>query len=1359
MQSGGETLPTGVVTFLLTDVESSTSLWEQNAAAMSRALQLHDETIGAAVTAAGGKVLKARGEGDSTFSVFTRPTEAVRAALAARRALERQSWPEGTRLEVRFAIHMGEVEARDGDYYGTAVNRAARIRSLAVGGQILVSQAVAEVIVDHLPDDSSLVELGEQQLRGLSRPERIRALVDAARPVREAIGGLCPYKGLLAFQSDDDDIFFGREPQIADLLGRLLKRHFVVVVGASGSGKSSLVRAGVVAALRRGEVPGSASWSLVIMTPGENPALRLATELAQFERDAPPVLIVAVDQMEEMFTACRDPLERERFVDALLDAVMTGDGSVMVVGAVRADFYGHCSTISRLAVALSDATVLLGPMAERELRRAIESPAEVAGLRLEPGLVDVMLRDLAREPGSLPLLSHALLETWRRRTGRTLSFAGYRDAGGVRGAIAHTAEAVWNETLSENERPVARRIFLRLTELGEGTEDTRRRVAHDELASGANVDEVDVVLRLLADRRLITVDDGTVDVAHEALIREWPRLRTWLDDDREGLRTHRHLTHAAEDWNALGRDSGELYRGPRLTALHDWLERDKTAQLNDLESAFVEASDALERAGVVAEQERIAARERANRRLRTLLVATAIALVVALVTGVVAVAQRSRADRQARTARAVSISAEVDRAVAEVPQLLDRDRSLALLLAVQAQRIRPDAATKSALLSTLLGEPRLRFTLSGGHGGYAWLSAFPDGKRLAALGRESADIWDLAAHKLIRSVAVSAPAGISVSPDGTLIATGSATTVAFWDAATLRPVGERLDTGAPVTDVAFLPGGKRLAVAVGSVESTEAITPATTAQVWDVGTRRRSGLVLGGHARSVNTFAVSRDARLLAAGDNDGRVVFYNPSSGVPVGEPVQVDPNEGIYSLAFSPDAHWLSAGTFGRSGVGHGYAFDVAARRQVARVGTSTLVTVSFTGDGKNLITGGETVDLWDTKTWQRVTTEPILTQHGPAQISSTPESEVVLSGFDGTLTIWDPNGLPAIAHILADTPPAGGTFSPDGTLLAVSSNDDTMVLYDMKALRPIRRLSIRGAGARGVLDGATPAAFSPDSRFVAIGDRFGSVRTFETGSQRATGPPIATDANAVVGLTFSPDGRSLVAASTSADVNGARVIDVATRRVRALDPALPHALAATFRPDGKELVVTVGFGGAWRFPISDGVIGLGTTLTAPGSALPNTAAFSPDGKLLAIGRTDGTLSFLDAATSKSVGTSVPISDGLLATISWSKNGQLVAVQDVKADNSLVDVAQRARIGKTFPGVAPGLFGVSGFSPDGRTMVLPGSRGTTIWNLDVAAWPAKACTLAGRDLTQIEWNTYFSSTGAYRSTCAPQSSTSRGK
>ncbi len=1227
------------------------------------------------------------------------------------------------------------------------------MRSLAIGGQILVSQAAAEMVVDHLPDDVSLVELGEQQLRGLTRPERVRAVVDAARPIREALGGLCPYKGLLAFQPDEDDIFFGREAQVEALLDRLLQHRFVVVVGASGSGKSSLVRAGVLAALRRGDVPGSERWPLRVITPGEHPALRLAEVLTPPEEGggATGPLVVGVDQMEELFIVCRDPLERERFVDILLDAVADDSRDVLVVCALRADFYGSCASIARLAAAVSDVTFLLGPMVERELRRAIDGPAGVAGLRLEPGLADLVLRDLAHEPGSLPLLSHALLETWRRRSGRTLTINGYRESGGVRGAIATTAEAVWNEALGERERPVARRIFLRLTELGEGTEDTRRRVARTDMASGPDADEVDAVLRLLVDRRLVTADEGTIEVAHEALIREWPRLRTWLDDDREGLRAHRHLTHAAEDWDQLGRDPAELYRGPRLVAAREWLGRDGEAELNERELAFVDASEASEREVLRAEEERVSARERTNRRLRVLLAATAVALVVALVTGSLAVAQRRRADRQADRARATSVAAEVDRAVAEVPTLLDRDRSLALLLAVQAHRIRPGAATAGALLAALVDEPRLQATVSGGRDGYAWLAPFPDGERVAALGRDGVDVWDLGTGQRDGSFDVPPEgSGLAVSPDGSLVAAGSRTgRVGIWDTRTFEAVGSSIDAGEGVADIAFV-GRDRLAVAVGRLESDDPVEQANAARIWDVTTGRPAGGALDGHDRTVNALALSPDDRLLAAGDNSGRVVFHDPATGAPIGAAVPVGADEGIYRLAFSPDGRWLGVGTFGGTGLGHAYVVDVAARQVVTEaLAEASFMAVGFSGDGSRFVTAGDTIDVFDADGWDRVTTEPIDSQHGARSVLGARGRTFLTGGFDGTLSTWDAEGLPAIARVVDGAPAFGGTYSPNGEHLAVVADDDTVTLYRADGARLVGTVSVGGRGRRGALDGATPIAFAPDSRTFAVGDRSGAVQLFDTATLESAGPPVTVGPTPVVALSFHPDGRSLVATSNSDNVNGAHVLDLGTGRVRALDPPMPYALSAAFRPDGRELVVTAGPGGASRYPVSDGVIGTGEPLTITES-LTVSAAFSPDGSRLALGTAEGTLSFFDAETLAPVGTSVSVSPGLLASLAWSPDARLLVVQDIEAENHLIDVGQRRRIGNPFPGAAPMAFGVGGFAPDGRTMVIPGPQGTMTWDLVVDRWSTPACRLAGQELTDLEWRTYFSTSGPDRPACA---------
>ncbi len=331
----------------------------------------------------------------------------------------------------------------------------------------------------------------------------------------------------------------------------------------------------------------------------------------------------------------------------------------MAILAMRADFYGEAARYPGLAEALEVSHALLGPMTEDDLRLVIERPAAATGLRVEPGLTDRILRDVGDEPGGLPLLSHALLETWKRRDGRTLTAAGYAAAGGVRGAIAQTAETVYGG-LAAGDQAIARNLFVRLTELGEGTEDTRRRVAFTEVVpAGATGEAVRGVITRLADARLLTTGADSVEVAHEALIREWPRLREWLDDDREGLRLMRHLTESAHSWERLGRDEGELYRGARLTAALEWVER-AHPDLNPLEREFLDASRELHQR----EEREAHARARRLRLLAT--VASALFVVAAVVGGLAAVQWRSADQARQRSDEAV-VEATLSRLETEIP--------------------------------------------------------------------------------------------------------------------------------------------------------------------------------------------------------------------------------------------------------------------------------------------------------------------------------------------------------------------------------------------------------------------------------------------------------------------------------------------------------------------------------------------------------------------------------------------------------------------------------------------------------------------------------------------------------------------
>ncbi|MGZ6642852.1 MAG: nSTAND1 domain-containing NTPase, partial [Solirubrobacteraceae bacterium] len=442
----------------------------------------------------------------------------------------------------------------------------------------------------------------------------------------------CPFKGLASFDVDDAEVFFGRERLVAEMVARLAGAPLMAVVGPSGSGKSSALRAGLLAALAAGVLPGSERWAIVLLRPGEHPLRALEQATLGITGRA----VVAVDQFEELFTACRDERERAAFAAVLAERAGDPRRQTLVLVAVRADFYGHCAAYPELSRLMGANHVLVGPMRRDELRRAIELPAERAGLIVEPELADALVADVADEPGALPLLSSSLLELWQRRDDRRLRLDTYDQAGGVRGAVARLAERAY-EQLEPARRDVARRVLLRLAD-GEGDAVLRRRVPLAEL-EGEGVDET---LSVLADQRLVTIGEGEVEVAHEALLREWPRLQGWLEEDAAGRQLRLHLIGASGDWAARGREAGDLYRGARLAAALEWaVEHDQ--ELNALEREFLEQS----RRESEAEVER---QRRTNRRLRFLLAGAGVLLLVSIAAGGFAAYQAEHARQAQQTA-------------------------------------------------------------------------------------------------------------------------------------------------------------------------------------------------------------------------------------------------------------------------------------------------------------------------------------------------------------------------------------------------------------------------------------------------------------------------------------------------------------------------------------------------------------------------------------------------------------------------------------------------------------------------------------------------------------------------------------
>ena len=482
-----------------------------------------------------------------------------------------------------------------------------------------------------------------------------------------------PYKGLQSFDEADAEHFLGRERLTARLVGRLRDSRFLAVVGASGSGKSSVVRAGLIPALRRGQpladggLPPTDSmrWAIRLLTPTAHPLDALAVALAGpdaapdaasalsaqlaagpgalaaaarqlLAAEARPRLLLVIDQFEEVFALARDANERQALFDNLVTALdPAADHPITIIVALRADFYARFAEHDGLRDLIAQQQEYIGAMSRDELFRVIVEPAARGDWKLQEGLVELMLDDAGNEPGALPLLSHALLETWRRRRGRTMTLSAYKESGGVRGAIAKTAETIFQQRLTPEQRPIARAIFVRLTELGESTDDdapdTRRRAQFSELITRATDPQMlDAVLDILVDARLIITgfvppaNTQVVEVAHEALIREWPTLRAWLDQDREGLIRHRQLTQDVNDWLKLNRDPGALYRGARLAQTLEWTAAPPDP-LSLTETEFLDASRAA------------AAREaRARTTQRALAIGSAVLLVVAVLAALLA---------------------------------------------------------------------------------------------------------------------------------------------------------------------------------------------------------------------------------------------------------------------------------------------------------------------------------------------------------------------------------------------------------------------------------------------------------------------------------------------------------------------------------------------------------------------------------------------------------------------------------------------------------------------------------------------------------------------------------------------------
>ena len=1093
----------------------------------------------------------------------------------------------------------------------------------------------------------SKIELGDKRMtpevarradEALGTDGALAALLpNSALPAERAgvtITQECPYLGLASFGPDEAHWFFGREQATAELVAQLDQRLVsgggpLAVVAPSGAGKSSLLAAGLVPELARGVLPGSQTWTVLRVTPGGRPLSGLAARVAALagvdmagageeperfaglcaavvagrpgETPSMSRLLLIVDQFEETFTQCRSEPERQAFITALCTVAQTS--AVLVVLGLRADFYARCLAYPPLLAALNRGHLALGPMNIEQLRAVITRPARVEGLELEPGLVELLVRDSgtvedpdtddgAYDVGALPLLAHALRATWQQRDGTMLTVAGYRRTGGIRQALATTAERAYGG-LDPDEQRIARQVLLRLVNVSEqgAGGDTRRRVLRSRLVE-AREESVDAVLEVFARSRLLTFDSAGVEITHEALLRAWPRLRGWIDTDRAGSLVRQDLEDAAAVWDRDRSDTALLYRGARLETAREWASSiSHAADLSPLAADFLAASN-----------------QRGHRVTRLRRAALALLCILALVAVGAAVIARADAKREHN-------NAIFNQLIANAERERGTDVSLAAQLDLTAYRMRPSPELSTALLSA--GSNVLSTPLTGHTGTVNSVVFSPDGRTLATGGGDqSVRLWNITDP--VRPNPLGAPLtgqtdivhSLAFSPNGRILAVGDRT-VRLWNVThPIRPT----PLGVPLSDcntiaetVVFSSDGRTLAVGgddhtvrlwnvtdpthpialgapltghtaivYGVAFSPDGHTLASgsrdhTVRLWNVTDPTHPtalGAPLTGHTSTVNSVAFSPDGRTLASGGDDQTVRLWNitnPAAPTSPNPPLTGHAGS-VNSVAFSPDGRTLASGSTGDIA----QLWNVTDPSHPAQLGpsltghTSAVVSVTFSPDGHSLATGGAdlTARLWDVPT-------VILTGHtnNVLAVAFSPDGRTLASGGDDqTVRLWD---VADPAHPAALGPPLTGhndyvvwvAFSPDGRTLASGGDDQTVRLWNVADPNHPTAL---GPPLTGHTTTVETVMFSPDGRTLASGSRDQSVRLWNVADPAhpaALGAPLTGHTGTIYSVAFSPDGRTL---ASGGDDQIVRLWNVA-------DPVHPMPLGPplTGHTDGVEAV----------------------------------------------------------------------------------------------------------------------------------------------------------------------------------------------
>ena len=1257
------------------------------------------------------------------------------------------------------------------------------------------TRSVGELLNMHLKEPLPLVSEGRvdlppavdeviQQATAKRPEERFTEATDLAHAFRTAIKASAkpfvlpdpvnPYKGLRAFDEADAGEFYGREELTERLLSHLQKANLLAVVGPSGSGKSSVVKAGLIPALRKGKISGSEDWFVVDVDLESHPlenlmaALRgiaisssgeLLSQLTQESAEGLQVLrellpdpqaklLLVIDQFENLFTQVQDPVEQDEFIEVLAGALIDRDSPLKVILTLRADFYDRPLRYPQFGELMHQHTEVALPLSPEQIERAIMGPLENTDLQPPGELAAAIIGDVANQPGALPLMQYALTELFEQRVDGGMTLDAYRKIGGVSGALGRRAEEIYG-SLTGEEQNAARQLYLRLVQLGEGTQPTRNRVLRPELTELENYGKsIETVIDLFGKHRLLTFDRDpetrapTVELAHESLLREWPRFASWIVESREGLVLHQQLLQAAEEWDQLKREPGYLLRGTRLDRFEDWARRTDLA-LGHQERDFLDLSLAEREIREAAEADRqakeAALERRAYSRLRALVAVLSIAVVGALALSAVALRAQRNAEQETAARSTQQVIAETESEGRATQQFI--------------AEMEAEARATQQTLAELSAEEALsqaRIATSRELAGAALANLEVDPERSILLALEAADVTrahngtvlpeviEALHHALqrMRVILTLEPAGAAAySLDGSKIASAGPDEFArIWDANS----GELIQTLAghsdQVVNAAFSPGGGRLVTA--SADGTAKVWELSTGEVIHTLDRHNDGLVspayspdgtrivttsFDGTARMWDAESGEQQLILVHSGPTlgphfnpDGSLVAIADDSAVvariwdtSTGEEVLTltGHTEGLNEVAFSPDGLHLATASSDFTIK----LWDAQSGEELKTLDghTGWVFTVEFTPDAKQLISGSQdgTVRVWDIDSGRELLT---LAGHagGVGEVSVSPSGEFVVSaGEDGTAKVWDisPEGgrdwLTLAGHddVVLDV-----DISSDGTRAATASWDHTAKVWDLTSGDLLLNL-------QGHTDQVGGVAFSPDGLLLGTAGYDGSARIWNAISGEQLGILLGHQ-GPVTGIAFSPDGDLL---ATGALDGTAKLWDWDSgEEIHTLTGHEDWVFRVAFSPDGSQLATGSWDGSAKLWNVASGE----ELSTIVGHAAPVTSvAYNPIGTHLATGSFDAKPRIwnLDAILDSSADADLETHDELIGHtgIVWdavfSPDGGTIASASFDNTVKIWDSTTGEEL-LTFSAPSAIAFANVAFSPDGRLLAASSGDGT---------------------------------------------------